>query len=78
MLDKKSYKNAIIHSKYCLVESLKKARKESNISLDEAAKLLNLPLSKLEEIEMGQRLDSLAFICRIAAIYDKRINIELY
>lgn len=76
-MNKKECKRSLIDCRYGLGIKLGQARLEKEMSLPDAVVLSHLTLSNLQLTELGCS-DSLPKIVYTAAIYDKRVKIELY
>jgi len=57
-----------------IVEQLKKAREEANLSQDEVAKILHKTQSYISKIESGQRKVDIVQLKEFAKIYKKNLD----
>jgi len=58
----------------CIVEQLKRARKEADLNQAEVAKLLGKTQSYVSKVEAGQRRIDIVALKEFARIYKKDIN----
>ncbi len=61
----------------CIVERLKKARKEAGLKQTDVAKLLGKTQSYISKIESGQRRIDIVQLKEFARIYKKNLNFFL-